>query len=485
MNGWWQQRSLRAQLTLLASTALAVGIAASSLLLLRGFATSRLAAIDATSRTVATNLANLAQAGALPQVLPVEPGQTAQVTAADGGVVAASPGTLRTLPLVPQAKLRYLARGEPTDQPVTSINGEAHSRVRVQAVNTGGATEYVVVASSLADERATLAGLSHAVLIGAPLLLIAVAVTIWLLLGRALRAVDELRRAAEAITDPVAREPLPVPTGRDEIHHLATTLNDMLTRMAAAAERERAFIADTAHELRTPVTAIRTQLEMAVTSGESAATYDFANGALRDAERLSSLVEDLLALARLESTSTISTKPVDLAELAGVDNNEPCIINGDPASLTRAIENLRRNATAHATTVQVTIERVDQRTVALHVDDNGPGVPPADRARVFERLVRLDAARARDDGGSGIGLAIVAATARAHGGTVHVEESPLGGARFTLTLPAVRPPAQPATRTGHADISQTRPASRRHRPSQSATNLHSAKSGAWPSRTEQ
>jgi signal transduction histidine kinase len=436
MKTWWRRRSLRARLTFIATAALGVGIAAASLLLLRGFATSRLNAIDGTSRTVAANLAHLTQAGALPQVLPMEPGQSGQVTDAGGGVLAASPGTLRTLTLIPSEKLGQLARTGPSNQGVTSINGQSLARVRVQAVALDGSTAYVVVASSLADERATLAGLSHAVLVGAPLLLLAVASTIWLLLGRALRTVDALRLGAQAITDPLTSDQLPVPSSHDEIHHLATTLNDMIGRLAATSERERAFIADAAHELRSPVAAIRTQLEMTVAAADPATAREFAQGALRDTARLSALIQDLLALARLESSTRVPDQPVDVAALAGVASDQPCIVSGDATSLGRAIDNLRSNAARHGTHVHTIVERTGIHTVEIHVDDDGPGVPLEHRERIFERLVRLDPARTRDDGGTGLGLAIVAATARAHGGRVQVTESPIGGARFTLTLPA-------------------------------------------------
>jgi signal transduction histidine kinase len=284
-----------------------------------------------------------------------------------------------------------------------------------------------------------------------------VASTIWVLLGRALRTVDDLRRGAAAITDPSTGNRLPLPASRDEIHHLATTLNDMIDRLAAASERERAFIADAAHELRSPVASIRTQLEMTVNSSDDTAAREFADGALRDVERLSTLVQDLLALARLESSDQPSTAQVDLAAFPGVISSQPCIVNGDAAALARAVDNLRSNAERHATRVRITVEQHGD-AIELHVDDDGPGIPPEQRDRIFERLVRLDSARTRDHGGSGLGLAIVAATARAHRGTVRVSDSPLGGARLTLALPAAHGPSAATANNSRDNPVEDRPA---------------------------
>jgi signal transduction histidine kinase len=448
MRKWWRRRGLRARLILIATASLAAGIAAGSLVLLHGFASSRLSAIDSTSRTVADNLTGLIDAGAVPQVLPVDAGQSAQIVTADGAVLATSPGTLRTLPLVPPQDLRRLARSGPRNIAVSTINGQQLSRVRVRPADGRSATEYVVLAVSLAEERDTVAGLTHIVLVAAPLLLLVVAGTLWLLLGRALRTVRDLRVGAEAITDPASGERLPVPASGDEIHDLSVTLNDMIDRLAAASARERAFIADAAHELRSPVAGLRTQLEMAVTRSDPAAYREFTEGALQDAERLSGLIQDLLALARLETGSPVPDRLVDLAEIAAVDAPDPCIVRGDPSTLARAIDNLRDNAARHATSsVLVTISNPGRDTVDVHVDDDGPGVPPEDRERIFERFVRLDTARARSGGGTGLGLAIVRAIAHAHGGTVSVTDSALGGARFTLSLPAVPAEDRPRAKT--------------------------------------
>jgi signal transduction histidine kinase len=433
----WSRVGLRARLTLIASLTLAVGLLAGSILLLHGFATSRLHAIDGSSRTVAANVANLAAAGALPPTLPVQAGQSAQVLTASGAVLAVSPGTSHTLPLVPVQVAVTLASGGPHSRDVDQVSATGVNRVLVRSVRAGRLTQYVVVAESLQDERATLHSLRRFVAIAAPTLLLLVGVTLWVLLGRALGAVSGMGRSAEAITDPTGGLRLPLPDSQDEIRALAVTLNAMLERLAAAATRERQFVADVAHELRSPLAAMHAQLEVGLHHPDAATREELLAGTLQDTERLADLVDDLLVLARLEAEPRLSMTAVDVAELVNVTTAEPQLVIGDRQALARAFENLVANANRHAAgKIVVSVERVKPASIEIRVDDDGPGVPHADRLRIFERFVRLDDARARDDGGSGLGLAIVQATASAHGGSIRVEDSDLGGARFVLTLPA-------------------------------------------------
>lgn len=433
----WSRIGLRARLTLIATATLAVGLAAGSLLLLHGFATSRLHAIDASSRDSADNLANLVAAGALPPTLPVLAGQNAQVLDPTGSVLAVSPGTSHTLPLLPVATATTIARSGPQSRAVDQVAATGTNRVLVRAVTVKGVTRYVVVVESLQDERATLRSLGRFVAIAAPALLLVVGTTLWLLLGRALGAVSSLRRGAEAITDPHGGIRLPLPPSHDEIRALAVTLNAMLDRLDAAAARERQFVGDVAHELRSPLAAIHTQLEVADTHPDPDSQRELIAGTLKDTARLAALVNDLLMLARMESEARLTVERVDLAELAQLPHSPPATVLGDRAALSRAIENLIANANRHAASrVLLDVGPADNSTIELRVDDDGPGIPEKDRSRIFERFVRLDDARARDHGGSGLGLAIVRATAQAHGGTIRVEDSPLGGARFVLALPA-------------------------------------------------
>jgi signal transduction histidine kinase len=432
----WSRVGLRARLTFIATAALAVGLAAGSLLLLRGFATSRLHAIDSSIRNTSNNISSLAAAGALPPTLPTQSGENAQVITSRGAVLAVSPGTSHTLPLVSGATLVHLAQTGPRSAAVDQVANTGLNRVLVRPVAVGGGSQYVVVTESLQDERATIHSLGRFVGIAAPVLLLVVGGILWLLLGRALGTVSALGKAAEDVTDPGGGVRLPLPDSRDEVRALAVTLNAMLDRLDAAAARERQFVGDVAHELRSPIAAMNAQLEVAAAHDDPEVRQELLAGCLADTQRLALLVDDLLVLARMESETPTDARPVDLAELAGVASAAPVLVRGDRAALARAIDNLVANANRHARSrVVVDAGPGELGLVEVRVDDDGHGVPVEDRSRVFERFVRLDDARARDHGGSGLGLAIVRATARAHGGTIHVEDSPLGGARFVLTLP--------------------------------------------------
>lgn len=412
-------------------------LAAGSILMLHGFASSRLHAVDSANRATAANIAALVAGGAVPPTLPVQAGQTAQVIDPQGAVLAVSPGTSRTLPLIAASDAASFASSGPRSGTVNETASTGRNRILVQPVSRNGATDYVIVAETLRDEQQTLHSLTRYVVIAAPVLLVLVGGALWLLLGRALGAVSSLRRGAENVTHPAGGVRLPLPAGQDEIRALAVTLNAMLDRLGAASAREQQFVGDVAHELRSPLAAARTQLEVALAEADDATRTELLGGALQDTERLVMLVDDLLTLARMESDSQLKAEPVDLAELAEVPSDAPYLVQGDRLALARAIDNLRANGKRHAVSkVEVTLARPDASSVALRVDDDGPGVGVEDRQRIFERFVRLDDARARDDGGSGLGLAIARATAQAHGGTLRVEDSPLGGARFVLSLPA-------------------------------------------------
>lgn len=393
--------------------------------------------MDTANRTSANDIAALVAAGVTPPTLPVHAGQSAQVLNTRDQVVAVSPGTSRTLALVSSTEAADLARSGPRSVMVSETASDGLNRVLVRAVPSSGGTNYVVVTESLKDEQATLHSLARYMLLAGPVLLALVGVAVWILLGRALSTVSNIRRGAEEVTHPAGGVRLPLPESHDEIRALALTLNAMLDRLGAAAAREQRFVADVAHELRSPLAAMHTQLEVALRETDESTRSELVAGALEDNSRLATLIDDLLVLARVESDSLLDSERVDLAELAGLTGELPHVVLGDRHALSRAIENLTANAHRHAASkVIVTLARPDSSKIELRVDDDGPGVPVADQSRIFERFVRLDDARARDDGGSGLGLAIAQATARSHGGSLRVETSQLGGASFVLTLPA-------------------------------------------------
>ncbi|MFH8241827.1 sensor histidine kinase [Streptomyces sp. NPDC018321] len=279
-------------------------------------------------------------------------------------------------------------------------------------------------------------------LIGFPLLLVVVGWVTWLVTRRALRPVEGIRREMAAITasEDLARR-VPVPGTHDEVARLASTTNETLAALESSVERQRRFVADASHELRSPIASLRTQLEVAAAHPE---LLDL-DGAVEDTVRLQRLAADLLLLARLDAGERPADARVDLAGLAReaagdragvrVRAEGDVTVAGSRGQLGRVLSNLLDNAQRHArSAVEVSVRR-DGEAAVVAVADDGEGVPAADRERVFERFVRLDAARSRDDGGAGLGLAIARDVAVRHGGTLTVHDAPAGGALFELRLP--------------------------------------------------
>jgi signal transduction histidine kinase len=244
---------------------------------------------------------------------------------------------------------------------------------------------------------------------------------------------------------------VPAPDSGDEIARLAITMNQMLDRLEESQVRQRRFVSDASHELRSPVASIRQQAELALTHPEEASAEELARVVLDEDLRIQRLVEDLLLLAKMdEQTLDWPRKPLDLDDVVfeeidrirqssakkidagGVSGGR---VVGDRKQLARLVANLLENGVRHAQSrLSVTLMQ-EGDGVVLRVDDDGIGIPEEERERVFERFVRLQEARDRDSGGGGLGLAIVAEVSEVHGGKVRVLESPLGGARFEVRLP--------------------------------------------------
>ncbi|MDJ0769188.1 MAG: ATP-binding protein [Ilumatobacter sp.] len=270
----------------------------------------------------------------------------------------------------------------------------------------------------------------------------------WILAGRALRPVGLMTDRAAGIRASTLHERVPVPRSKDEIGRLATEMNEMLDRLEQADTRRRQFVSDASHELRSPIAALRVQAEATLADGPDDDAASLADGVLAETDRLGSLVTDLLSLARADEglpppSTVVDLDDIVLAEAARsrstpieTDGVSAGRVRGRADELTRLTTHLLDNAARHASSrVRVTLATHGD-DVVLTVDDDGPGVPDDQRTTIFDRFVRLDAARARDDGGAGLGLAVVAAVARAAGGDVAVDDGDLGGARFVVTLPA-------------------------------------------------
>ncbi|MEV1044879.1 HAMP domain-containing sensor histidine kinase [Streptomyces sp. NPDC049916] len=318
----------------------------------------------------------------------------------------------------------------------------------VEATTPDGVTLTVYAGAPLAAEQEAVKTVRGAMLTGLPVLLVVVAGVTWLVTRRALRPVEGIRREMAAITasEDLARR-VPEPGSRDEIAALARTTNETLTVLEASVERQRRFVADASHELRSPIASLRTQLEVA----EAHPDLLDLPGAVADTVRLQALAADLLLLARLDAGEKPGGGTVELGALVReevsqrtgdriavaveVPEGGAFEVNGSRGQLARVIGNLLDNAQRHADTVVAVSVAADGRGVRVEVRDDGAGVPEDERERIFERFVRLDDARSRDDGGAGLGLAIARDVAARHGGTLGVHRAPEGGAAFRLRLP--------------------------------------------------
>jgi signal transduction histidine kinase len=451
---WWHRRSLRARVTMTTTVGLAVALVAGALLL-RGTLQSTLTReVDNTARQGGQEVVALINGNQPPPDPVVVAGTlTVQVLGPDGRIVNASPGADRLVPLLPPAQAAALAR---TGRAV-QLDGRPFGipyLMRVVAVPADGG-QIVLSAAAYTEVRDSMMALSRALLVGTPLLLLLLAGATWLVVGSTLRPIAALRRGAQRVTATGKATELPVPEARDEVRTLAITLNDMLARLDAAGRRQRSLVSDTAHELRSPIASIRAQLEVALDHPGQQDWDQTGRDVLADTLRLSRLAEDLLVLARLDEYQprTGAGRPVDLAALVTEEAERstggrvpvtatasgPCVVTGDVEGLRRLLRNLIENALRYAKSgVEVTARREAGEAV-LTVSDDGPGIPSADRERAFDRFVRLDDARSRDEtetGGAGLGLAIVRAIARTHGGSAHLE-SATPGLRAVVRLPAV------------------------------------------------
>ena len=366
-----------------------------------------------------------------------------QVLRADGRIVAASQNAAGSPPL---------ARPRPGESVRVEVPFEDDPFLAVAArVQTPEGTLAVVVGRTLDAVEESTQALVALLGVGIPLLLLVMALVTRGVIGRALAPVDAIRSEVDGISTAELHRRVPVPAAGDEISRLAATMNRMLERLQRGRDRERRFVSDAAHELRSPLATIRQNSEVALAHPGAVPTEELARTVLDEGLRLQQLVEDLLLLARLdERTDEVRPQHVDLddillGEIERIRRADGTRIDarrlsggrvwGDPRRLSRLVGNLLENASRHARSSVAVALYEEGGEVVLEVDDDGPGIPPEDRSRVFERFVRLDAARDRDTGGAGLGLAIVAEVAGLHGGTSRALDSPLGGARLEVRLP--------------------------------------------------
>ena len=449
MSGWpsrlWEQAaSIRGRTTAMAVILVGVALLLGAFALVSVMRGALTESVRADARLRASEVVAELRGGTAPShlVLATTDDLLVQVLAADGSVLAAgaeTPHAALAPNLAPGGTATIHLSGD--DDPYVVVAAAVQGSDDARTVLVGRALDLVE------ESTALVTGLLAA---GVPIVLLIVGVVAWLLVGRSLAPVEAIRAEVEEISGTELHRRVPTPGGTDELVRLAATMNEMLARLERAHERQRQLVADTSHELRSPIASIRQHAEVAIAHPERTTASELADTVRAESLRLARMVDDLLLLARADEHSlALEHRPLDLDDLAldaarmlrrdpnlevdasGVSGGR---VHGDADGLRRVVANLADNAARHARR-RVALSVIEEGgEVRLRVEDDGPGIAADDRDRVFERFVRLDAARARDAGGSGLGLAIVAELVAAHGGRVVIAESPLGGTLVEVRL---------------------------------------------------
>lgn len=436
---------IRARTTLLATLVVGAGLVIGAIVLVAVMRASLADEVASAAELSAAEVARVLADGGEPRLSDLADADEGLVQVlGEGGEVIQSSGNVAG-----RAALAEISPGEVVE--VTPLAGLAPFVVVADAASTPRGRVTVLMGRSLdgvVEATQVVVGLLVA---GLPILLGLVMLVTWTVVGRALAPVDAIRREVDAISATELHRRVPEPNEKDEIGRLARTMNQMLERLEGSHARQRRFVSDASHELRSPLAAIRQHAEVAISHPETTPTAELADTVLAEGMRMQRLVDDLLLLARAdESRLRLQLDEVDLDDLvldearrlAGttdvridVTGVTAARVRGDAPHLARLVRNIGENAARHTRTVVAFSLGVAGGEIELAVDDDGPGIPPEERERVFDRFVRLDEARARDAGGSGLGLAIVAQLVAAHGGSVRVRDSALGGARIEVRLP--------------------------------------------------
>jgi signal transduction histidine kinase len=330
------------------------------------------------------------------------------------------------------------------------VSREDPFRVLAVGVATPAGTWTVLVAESLDTVEDATEAFSAALLTGIPLLTLVAGAATFLFVGRTLRPVEAMRRRASTITATNLHARLPVPVAQDEIAALAATMNTMLERLETATAAQRRFAADASHELRSPLATIHANADLLAAAHLDEGAARSVTRIRRESARMARLVEDLLLLARVDDGALrLRHEDVDLDDLVYAERERVALerpdlriegevnavrVVGDADRLHRAVRNLVDNAVRHARH-SITLDLgADRASAELVVGNDGPAIAPQDRERIFDRFVRLDDSRARQDGGTGLGLPIARDIAAAHDGTLTVADR-AEGAALLLRLP--------------------------------------------------
>lgn len=441
MRSWWRRRTLAFRVTATVSALMLAAMALLAHVAYRAVDGELTGTVDAELHSAVEGATAIVATGR-----PLPYGGEPQVRVLD---TAGAPADGGPSPGFDSGDVRDLLSGVGV---FTEVDGTSWRWVGAVTTLPDGSSRLVVAGTDLVGQVTLLRRAGMAIIASAVLFALLVAVATWLAVRSALLPVRRMRTAAAAL--PEGRR-LPVPAADDELRGLAEALNELLARRDDSAAKLRRFTGDAAHELRTPVAAIRTQAEVAVAHPDPQLAADTLADVAAESQRLTAMLNDLLALARADAGERQAACAVDLAGAArdaaarlpagGLDVRiiapAPVTVSAAPADVARILDNLLGNAARHATTLVRISVLPHVRSARIWVDDDGPGVPPDHRDLVFRRFHRVDDTRARDSGGAGLGLALVAETVHRYGGTVSVTDSPEGGARFQIHWPTESRPS--------------------------------------------
>ena len=440
--------TVRARTTIAAAFVVGAALAATGVLVVHTVHGRLVRGQRNTAELRASDVAVLVADGHLPPTLaiPGEDRALVQVVDGRGRVLVQSTNTANRSSILTAAELGK-APFVTTMRGLPIGDSERFVVVAVPATTATGIVT-VITAESLESADDDASAVTRLLLLGIPLIVGLVTLIVLRTTQSAFDPVNKMTVELGEISSNDLHRRVSLPTSDNEIGQLGAAMNLLLERLERSSDRERQFVADASHELRSPLASIRAALEIADTHPDKIDPHIAISDALADHVRLDRLVDDLLALARLDGTHLVDVEAVDFALLATADlagrtdsiiqvarTLGPAIVVGDETQLGRALRNLIDNALRHARSdVRVQTSAVGDRAI-ITVDDDGPGIPVAERGFVFERFSRRDNARAADDGGSGLGLAIVREVIEAHRGKVEVTDGPLGGARFLISMP--------------------------------------------------
>jgi len=448
---------IRLRTTLTTTLIAALALIAGALLFVDATRNRIETAITEDARDRSTEIANAVAANQLSPVLVVgDPELVAQVVDSSGQVVSSDQIIVGLPPLVATEDTGPEMETERVEGLDARLDDIGPFVVVKHRLDLDSGSLVIIVVGSLGDAGEALEAVTPLLVAGVPVWLALVGALTWIMTGRALRPVERIGAEAHNISVSALHRRVPVPESKDEIHRLAKTINEMLERLEASVRQQRQFISDSSHELKSPLATLKTILDVAERGNEPASSETLTD-MRAEMDRLEHLVEDLLYLAAVDEGRP-QRRPDDLdlvqvvaEEVASVNRRTgltidasalvPMRVRGDRHDLTLLVRNLLDNAVRFAAT-GVWIETIEQDGFAfLVISDDGPGIPPPDRKRVFERFVRLDEGRDRQSGGTGLGLAVADAIASTHGGDLGLIESLHGGASFQVRLPKTQLPS--------------------------------------------